>query len=133
MHYDPYAYESASESSYPDRSSKGTTMWHASEQVTIAASPDAVWQVVADIEDHARLAGSGEIRAIRVAGPVAAGMVFEGDIAAGEVGTFVSCNVIETCEARGARAVLERTDRIATVHDGMRRTPANIRGDADAR
>jgi uncharacterized protein YndB with AHSA1/START domain len=69
-------------------------MWHASESLTIAAPPDAVWDVVADIDGHVGLAGSGEVKAIRFEGPLEAGATFEGDIATGEVGSFVSRNVI---------------------------------------
>lgn len=160
-------------------------MWQASEHITIAARPETVWQVVADIEAHARLAGSGEVRAIRVSGPVGAGMTFEGDIAVGEVGSFVSRNVIETCDAPARLAwvsypplddnetddhqievhwaftlapvdggtllehsfsvprpragadeleqFLERTDRIATVSEGMRRTLSNVKTAAEGR
>ncbi len=155
------------------------TMWHASEQLSIAASPQVVWRVVADIEGHVSLAGSGEVKAIRMRGDLAAGATFEGDIATGEVGSFVSRNVIETVDeprrlawvsyppldddetedhqievhwafeltpdgvatmlthtftvprpkagADELEAFLERTGRIATVRDGMRRTLENVR------
>lgn len=154
-------------------------MWHATEQLTVAAPPAAVWHVVADIEGHTRLAGSGEVRAIRLHGDVVPGTTFEGDIATGEVGSFVSRNVIETVDeprrlawvsyppldddetedhqievhwafelapdgdgtllthtftvprpkagADELAAFLERTDRIATVRKGMRRTLENAR------
>lgn len=73
-------------------------MWTAREQLRIAASPEAVWRVVADVEAHTRLAGSGEVKAIRMSGPVAAGTTFEGEITTGEVGSFVSRNVIEAAD-----------------------------------
>jgi hypothetical protein len=44
---------------------------------------------------HAELAGGGGVKAIRLHGPVAAGTTFEGDIATGVVGSFVSSNRIE--------------------------------------
>lgn len=44
-------------------------MWEGQDRVQVAASPEAVWKVIADIEGHARLAGSSEILAIRFQGP----------------------------------------------------------------
>lgn len=73
-------------------------MWQASEQLRIAAAPDAVWRIVADIEGHTRLAGSGEVKAIRISGPVAVGTTFEGDIATGEVGSFLARCAIEAAD-----------------------------------
>lgn len=73
-------------------------VWRASEQLRIGAAPDVVWQVVADIEGHTRLAGSGEVKAIRISGPVAPGTTFEGDITTGEVGSFVARGIIEVAD-----------------------------------
>jgi hypothetical protein len=73
-------------------------MWSVSEHITIAATSEAIWSVIADIGRHAELAGSGEVLRVRTTGPVAVGMTFEGDIAVGEVGSFVSSNVIERCD-----------------------------------
>jgi uncharacterized protein YndB with AHSA1/START domain len=67
----------------------------ATETVHIAAAPERVWAVVANVRGHAALAGSGEVLAIRMDGPVVAGATFEGDIRVGEVGSFVSRNVVE--------------------------------------
>lgn len=160
-------------------------MWHASEQITIAATPATVWSIVADLESHARLAGSGEVRSIRVSGPIGVGTIFEGAISVGSVGSFVSRNIIEVCDAPqrlawvsyppldegetdehqievhwaftltpagdGTRLehtfevprpraggdeleqFLERTDRIATVAEGMRRTLTNVKDAAESR
>ncbi|MEX1009076.1 MAG: hypothetical protein WD271_14690 [Acidimicrobiia bacterium] len=70
-------------------------MWEVVERAEIAARPGRVWRIVSDIEGHVDLAGSGEVRAIRIDGPLAAGTSFEGDIAVGEVGSFVSRNTID--------------------------------------
>jgi uncharacterized protein YndB with AHSA1/START domain len=73
-------------------------MWEASEQTVIGAPPAAVWAVVADIEGHTRLAGSGEVKAIRMAGPLALGATFEADIAVGVYGSFVARGVVTAVE-----------------------------------
>ncbi|MBI2169133.1 MAG: SRPBCC family protein [Actinobacteria bacterium] len=65
-------------------------MWEASETIDVGAPPEAVWAVVADIEGHTRLAGSGEVKAIRMSGPPGLGTRFEGDIEVGVVGSFVA-------------------------------------------
>jgi uncharacterized protein YndB with AHSA1/START domain len=75
--------------------------WEATESVRVAAPPARVWAVVSDIERHPELAGSGEVLAVRINGPLAVGTTFEGDVRTGEVGSFVSRNVIE--EATEAR------------------------------
>jgi uncharacterized protein YndB with AHSA1/START domain len=158
-------------------------VWHVTESIEISAPPEAVWEVVADIEGHARLAGSGEVRAIRFDGPLEPGATFEGDIATGEVGSFVSRNVIHevdrpsrlvwrsyppldedetpdhqieviwsftlTLSSAGTdvthgfqvprpkagadelQAFLDRTNRIETVGQGMRRTLENLKRAAD--
>ena len=158
-------------------------MWHVSEHIAISATPPGVWDVVADIDGHTRLAGSGEVKAIRFDGPLEPGATFEGDIATGEVGSFVSRNVIHevdrpnrlvwrsyppldddetpdyqieviwsftlTADADGTAvthsfevprpkagadqlaAFLERTDRIETVRQGMRRTLENLKQAAE--
>jgi uncharacterized protein YndB with AHSA1/START domain len=156
----------------------------ATETVHIAAAPERVWAVVANVRGHAALAGSGEVLAIRMDGPVVAGATFEGDIRVGEVGSFVSRNVVEEVSephrlawvsyppldedetedhqievhwsfdlvpAEGGTelrhgfrvpppvlgadelaAFLERTDRLATVREGMRRTLENAKSAAEA-
>jgi len=69
--------------------------WEASESIRVEASPEDVWAIVADIEGHSALAGSGEVLAIRLSGPLAAGTTFEGDIRVDEFGSFVSRCVVE--------------------------------------
>jgi uncharacterized protein YndB with AHSA1/START domain len=160
-------------------------MWHASERIEIAASPQVVWAVVADITSHVDLAGSGEVKAIRFDGLLEPGVTFEGDIATDEVGTFVSRNVVHDVDAphllvwrsyppldddetpehqieviwsfalsptdtgtevthrfevprpkAGAEqleAFLERTNRIETVRQGMRRTLENVKHVSESR
>lgn len=76
-------------------------MWEGTEDIEIAATTDRVWSIVADIEGHTSLAGSGEVRAIRLHGAPAASVTFEGDIATSEVGTFVSRNRIEVFDPPG--------------------------------
>lgn len=153
--------------------------WEAVESLHVTVSPERVWAVVSDIERHPVLAGSGEVIAIRMTGPVTVGATFEADVKVGEVGSFVSRNVIEDAtEARrlawvsyppldegetedhqievhwsfdltptanggtdvrhgfrvpapklGAEQLasfLERTDRIAKVRSGMKRTLENV-------
>jgi uncharacterized protein YndB with AHSA1/START domain len=154
--------------------------WEAAESLQVAASPERVWAVVSDIERHPMLAGSGEVLAVRMTGSVTVGATFQADVKTGEVGSFVSRNVIEeaseptrlgwvsyppldegetedhqievhwsfdlTPTADGGTDVrhgfrvpapklgadelasfLERTDRIATVRTGMKRTLENIK------
>ena len=55
-------------------------MWEGSERAVIAASREKVWGVITDVGVHAKLAGSGEIEAIRLHGPVALGSTWEADI-----------------------------------------------------
>ena len=74
-------------------------MWEATEIIEIAAPPERVWAIVADIERHAELAGSGEVQAICLLDPVGVRARFEGDIKTGEVGSFVSRNRIEVFDA----------------------------------
>ncbi len=69
-------------------------MWEASESRDIAATPEAVWSVISDFGRHPALAGSGEVLAVRTSGAVGVGSVFEGDVRTGEVGSFVSRNVV---------------------------------------
>ena len=160
-------------------------MWHASERITVAAPAEAVWDRVADIEGHVQLAGSGEVKAIRFHGALEPGATFEGDIATGEVGSFVSRNVIHEVDppsrlvwrsyppldedetpdhqieviwsfvlspaengtevrhgfevprpkagADQLEAFLERTGRIETVRQGMRRTLENLKAACERR
>lgn len=58
-------------------------MWEGTDRIEIAAPPEAVWAIIADLDNHITLAGSGEPRAItNVSGPLAVGT------------TFTSANVI---------------------------------------
>jgi hypothetical protein len=56
-------------------------MWEVTEQIVVGAPPEQVWAVVTDVSGHAELAGSGEIRTLRLAGPVGLGVTWEADIA----------------------------------------------------
>lgn len=51
--------------------------WHAEAEIDIEALPERVWSIVSDISRHPALAGSGEVLAVRVNGPVAVGTTFE--------------------------------------------------------
>lgn len=73
-------------------------MWGAIERIEVDAPPERVWAIVSDIEGHAALAGSGEVLAIRMLGPLAEGVWFEGDIRTGEVGSFVSRNRVDVLD-----------------------------------
>ena len=55
-------------------------MWEGSERALVAASLETVWAVITDVGRHAELAGSGEIEAIRLHGPLALGSTWEADI-----------------------------------------------------
>lgn len=74
-------------------------MWTHVEQADIAADAPRIWAIVVDIEEHTRLAGSGEVLAIRMNGPVETGATFEADNLAGEVGRFVSRNRFDVVDA----------------------------------
>lgn len=158
-------------------------MWEATEDIDISAPPQRVWEVVADFRRHPALAGSREVNAIRFDGALEPGATFEGDITVGEVGNFVSRNVVDTVDPpnrlvwrsyppldegetpdhqieviwsfsispRGSGATVthdfrvprpkagadelaaffERTDRLSTVREGMRRTLENVRRAAE--
>lgn len=56
-------------------------MWEVTEEIVVRASPERVWAIVTDVAGHPQLAGSDEIRALRLAGPVALGATWEADIA----------------------------------------------------
>ena len=74
--------------------------WHAETEIDIEAPPERVWALVSDISRHPALAGSGEVLAVRMNGPVAVGTTFESDVRTGEVGSFSPRCVIETVEER---------------------------------
>src|SRR3989442_126732 len=55
-------------------------MWEGNEQIEIDAPPERVWAVITDVERHPELAGSGEVRTIRIDGPLAVGTEWEAEI-----------------------------------------------------
>ncbi len=65
-------------------------MWQGTERIEINASPEEVWAIVTDVARHQELAGSGEIRAIRVNGPIAEGTTWEADESIKLVGSFTA-------------------------------------------
>ena len=69
--------------------------WAADVAIDIAARPERIWAVVSDISRHPALAGSGEVLAIRINGPLAVGTTFESDVKTGEVGSFSPRCVLE--------------------------------------
>jgi uncharacterized protein YndB with AHSA1/START domain len=73
-------------------------MWEGRERVRVAASPEAVWKVVADIDDHPRLAGSGEILAIRFQGPLRAGATWEADESLRGLGRITATSTCTVCD-----------------------------------
>lgn len=72
--------------------------WHAEVEIAVGASPERVWAIVSDISRHPALAGSEEVLAIRMDGPLAVGTSFESDVRTGEVGTFSPHCVIEAVD-----------------------------------
>ena len=69
-------------------------MWEGLESVQVAASSEAVWKMISDIDSHGRLAGSGEILAIRFQGPLQVGARWEADERITGVGRFTA---VSTC------------------------------------
>ncbi len=65
-------------------------MWEVTERVVVGAPREKVWAVVTDVSGHAELAGSGEIRALRMSGRVGLGATWEADIAVPGLEPFVS-------------------------------------------
>ena len=55
--------------------------FHNREEMTVDASPEAVFAIVGDLSRHVELSGSGEIKALRQVGngPIGVGMRFEAD------------------------------------------------------
>jgi uncharacterized protein YndB with AHSA1/START domain len=75
-------------------------VWQVIEQAAIADAPGRVWRVLTDIEGHADLAG-GDVRAIRMHGPLAVGTTFEVDMATRDGRSFVTQNRVDVVrEAR---------------------------------
>jgi len=79
-----------------DASDRG---WRAQAEIEIAAPAERVWGIVSDISRHPQLAGSGEVLAVRLHGPLAVGTTFDSDVRTGEVGSFSPRCVIEAVEA----------------------------------
>jgi uncharacterized protein YndB with AHSA1/START domain len=73
-------------------------VFEAVELIRVEASPERVWAVVSDVESHPTLAGSGEVKAVRMSGPLDVGTTFEGDVVVGGVRSFTSRNVIEVAD-----------------------------------
>ena len=69
--------------------------WAVDVAIDVAAPPERIWAVVSDISRHPALAGSGEVLAVRMNGPLAVGTTFESDVKTGEVGSFSPRCVIE--------------------------------------
>jgi hypothetical protein len=69
-------------------------MWEGQDRIRVAASPEAVWKTISDIDSHTRLAGSGEIEAIRFEGPLRVGASWEADERIRGVGRFTA---VSTC------------------------------------
>ena len=65
-------------------------MWEVTERIVVGAPREEVWAVVTDVSGHAELAGSGEIRALRLSGRVGPGASWEADIAVPGLEPFVS-------------------------------------------
>jgi hypothetical protein len=61
-------------------------MWEATEGLEIAAPPERAFTIVVDVARHTQLAGSGEVRTIRLDEPLAVGVEWEADIGVPEVG-----------------------------------------------
>jgi uncharacterized protein YndB with AHSA1/START domain len=73
--------------------------WAADVVIDVAAPPERIWAVVSDIGRHPVLAGSGEVLAVRMSGPLAVGTTFESDVRTGEVGSFSPTCIIEHVDA----------------------------------
>lgn len=75
--------------------------WGAQVEIDVLAPEQRIWAIVSDFSQHPTLAGSGEILAVRLSGPLAVGMTFLSDVKVGEVGLFTpSCEVSEVDEPR---------------------------------
>lgn len=70
-------------------------MWEGREQISVAAAPDAVWAIIADLSNHVRLAGSGEVRTITdISGPLGIGTTFRSENVIPKVGDLTATEEI---------------------------------------
>lgn len=60
------------------------------ERIDIAAAPEKIWDMISDVERHLELHGSGEIKALRVSGPMRAGATWEADERVRGAGSFTA-------------------------------------------
>jgi hypothetical protein len=71
-------------------------MWQHIERATVEAKIEPVWDVIVDLANHHKLAGSGEVRAVTLEGPVEPGTWFTAEIDVGETRSpFTSRNRID--------------------------------------
>ena len=78
--------------------------FQASREAVISASPEKVFGIVSDLENHAELAGSGELQTVRklTPGPVGFGTVIEADekVRMGDqTMDLVAKSVVVTCDS----------------------------------
>lgn len=106
-------------------------MWQGTERIEIHAPPVAVWAVIADVARHAELAGSGEVKAVRLHGALAKGATWEADEVVRGMGAFTATS--ECTEFDPPRAFAWRSfpppvkkgnfDSVLDVTWGYRLTP----------
>jgi uncharacterized protein YndB with AHSA1/START domain len=66
-------------------------MWEGTETIEIAAPPDRIWEIVADLKRHPELAGSGEVLTIEnLSGPLAVGTSWESAEKVPKAGSFTA-------------------------------------------
>ena len=95
-------------------------MWEQTENIKVAAPPERVWAILTDVQRHTDIAGSGEVRSVRMHGPLAVGSEWEADIGVPEVG--------EPFKSRSQVLVLDeprefRWDSIPLVRDDPHELP----------
>ena len=54
-------------------------MWTGTDSIEIKAPTEQVWSIISDVSAHPKLAGSGEVKAVRVAGHIGTGVTWESD------------------------------------------------------
>lgn len=65
-------------------------MWEGTESIEIAAPPEKVWAIAADVDRHVEIHGSGEIKSIRTSGPMRVGATWEADERIKGAGSFTA-------------------------------------------